>query len=212
MKATLYGLITIVAGAAVVLSFTTLQQLAMLCRFPTWTAWLIPVVVDAGAAAGTLAWMARTGPARRFGRWLALALLALSVGGNALGHGLAAAGTVPHWGVAVGVGAVAPAVLFAMVHLAVLAGRAERPGLSASDGDTEVLAETPGPAAELDIRTEPVGPPVAPAVGAAEVVPAERVTELIEAGAGRRRIARELGLSEHEARLLIEAYRERVAA
>lgn len=208
MRAALYALITVVAIAAIVLSFTTLQQLAVLCQFPAGTAWLIPVVVDAGAAAGTVAWVVRTGPARRFGRWLALVLLALSVGGNALGHGLAAAGEVPHWGVAVAVGAVAPAVLFAMVHLAVLAGRTDpEPQLAEDPVDAEV--ETPSPAAELTAPTDPASD-VAPA---ALVEPdQERVRALIAQGAGRRRLARELSVTEHQARELLAEHRERVPA
>lgn len=204
MRAALYALITVVAVAAIVLSFTTLQQLAVLCQFPVGTAWLIPVVVDAGAAAGTVAWVVRTGPARRFGRWLALVLLALSVGGNALGHGLAAAGEVPHWGVAVAVGAVAPAVLFAMVHLAVLAGRA-----GAEPQLPEDPVDAPSPEAELTVRTDPA-PDVAPAALAEP--DQERVRALIAQGAGRRRLARELSVTEHQARELLAEHRERVPA
>lgn len=64
-------------------------------------------------------------PARRFARALALILLGSSVAANALGHGLAAYSARPHWTVVVLVSAVAPAVLGACVHLAVLVGRPE---------------------------------------------------------------------------------------
>ena len=49
-------------------------------------AWLLPVVVDAGAAAGSLVWLGGRAHelARRFARALALTLLGLSVGANAL--------------------------------------------------------------------------------------------------------------------------------
>jgi hypothetical protein len=86
---------------------------------------VLPVVVDAGAAAGSLVWLGGqvVRAARTFARALALTLLALSVAANALGHGPAAFGLAPAWWVVVIVSAVAPAVLGAVVHLAVLVGR-----------------------------------------------------------------------------------------
>jgi hypothetical protein len=64
-------------------------------------------------------------PRRRAGsaRGLALGLLGLSVAANALGHGLAAFALAPPWWVVVTVSVIAPAVLGAVVHLAVLVGR-----------------------------------------------------------------------------------------
>lgn len=131
----LYGLLVIVAAAAAVLSFTTLTALAGAVGFlpagePFWlrpgTAWLLPVTIDVGAAAGSLVWLSRTGRARAFGRALALALLGLSVAGNAVGHALAVADR-PHPLVmgllVVVVSAIPPAVLGAVVHLAMLCGR-----------------------------------------------------------------------------------------
>lgn len=131
----LYGLLVIVAAAAAVLSFTTLTALAGAVGFlpagePFWlrpgTAWLLPVTIDVGAAAGSLVWLSRTGRARAFGRALALALLGLSVAGNAVGHALAVADR-PHPLVmgllVVIVSAIPPAVLGAVVHLAMLCGR-----------------------------------------------------------------------------------------
>lgn len=125
----LYGLLLVVAAAAVVLSFTTLRDLARACGYSANTAWLLPVVIDAGAAGGALAWLSRSG-ATSYGRTLALTLLTVSVAGNALGHGLAAAQDVTiaavqaSWLVVVVVSAIAPAVLGAIVHLAMLVARA----------------------------------------------------------------------------------------
>jgi len=121
----LYLLLAVVAGAAAMLSFAALRDLALLCGFAPVLAWLLPVVVDAGAAAGSLVWLgAETGEsARRFARRLALGLLGLSVAANALGHGLAAFVLLPPWWVVVVLSGIAPAVLGAMVHLAVLVGR-----------------------------------------------------------------------------------------
>ena len=54
-----------------------------------------------------------------------MTLLGLSVAANALGHGLDAYRLAPAWWVVVIVSAIAPAVLGAVVHLAVLVGRPE---------------------------------------------------------------------------------------
>lgn len=122
----LYGLLSIVAAAAAVLSFAALRDLAITCGFSAQLAPLLPVTIDAGAAAGSLAWLGNAAPAAHaYGRALALVLLTASVGGNALGHGLAAYETRPNWLVVVGVSAIAPAVLGALVHLVVLVGRAQ---------------------------------------------------------------------------------------
>lgn len=115
--------VVVVAGAAAVLSFTALRDLALMCGFGRRLAWLLPVAIDVGTALGSLVWLGRwtPDPARRYARGLALALLGGSVAGNALGHGLAAYGARPHWLVVVAVSAVAPVVLAAVVHLVVLA-------------------------------------------------------------------------------------------
>lgn len=125
----LYGLLGIVAIAAAVLSFAALRDLALLCGFSERLAWLLPVVVDAGAAAGSLVWLGGgvTEVARRFARALALCLLSLSVAANALSHGLEAFKIATPWWVVVIVSAIAPAVLSSIVHLAVLVRRSEAP-------------------------------------------------------------------------------------
>ncbi|MGD9525316.1 DUF2637 domain-containing protein [Pseudonocardia sp.] len=193
----LYVLLLVVAAAAAVLSFAALRDLALVCGFAPRLGWLLPVVVDAGAAAGSLVWLGgwATGAARRFARALALALLALSVAANALGHGLAAFGLAPAWWVVVIVSAVAPAVLGAVVHLAVLVGRPH------PDMSTAAHEDDQGDEATKEIvdwwRDAP------PAEPAARVDPGRRAAELIAAGAGRRRLSRELGMTEYEARQLL---------
>src|SRR4051794_32532339 len=79
-RGVLYLLLAVVAGAAAMLSFAALRDLAELCGFAPVLAWLLPVVVDAGAAAGSLVWLrADTGQrARRFAPPPALRLLRLS--------------------------------------------------------------------------------------------------------------------------------------
>ncbi len=200
-RTTLYGLLLLVAAAAAVLSFAALRDLALLCGFSPNLAWLLPVVVDAGAAAGSLVWLGgwSTHAARRFARALALGLLGLSVAANALGHGLAAYRLAPSWWVVVIVSAIAPAVLGAVVHLAVLVGRPDP--AEPDEGDDELvgyaltrLARPDGQLGEDALSTQPVDVP-------------DRAAELIAAGAGRRRLSRELGVTEYEARRLLDRSR-----
>ncbi|MGQ0480004.1 MAG: DUF2637 domain-containing protein [Pseudonocardia sp.] len=205
-RAVLFGLLLVVAGAAAVLSFAALRDLALRCGFSRNLAWLLPVVVDAGAAAGSLVWLGGrdAGPARRFARSLALGLLTLSVAANALGHGLAAYRLAPPWWVVVVVSAIAPAVLGAVVHLAVLVGRpAPEPPLEPDDlaGDDPALDDELLDENGLS-RFWADAPPAAGANGV------DRAAVLIAAGVGRRRLARELGMSEYEARQLLEQTRQ----
>lgn len=199
---TLYALLLLVAGAAAMLSFAALRDLAELCGFATVLAWLLPVVVDAGAAAGSLVWL-RDGtaePARRFARRLALGLLGLSVAANALGHGLAAFVLLPPWWVVVLLSGIAPAVLGAMVHLAVLVGRpAESVRLDLDEADSQADSSEPAGDEPAELEQDPV-----PTVRAPDQEPA---LALIAAGAGRRRLSRELGVTEYEARRLLERTR-----
>ncbi len=215
-RGVLYLLLAVVAGAAAMLSFAALRDLAELCGFAPVLAWLLPVVVDAGAAAGSLVWLrAGTGDrARRFARRLALGLLGLSVAANALGHGLAAYVLAPPWWVVVALSGIAPAVLGAMVHLAVLVGHVER------DDDRPDLNDEPIPYQLVhdpdDVDVDEVealdgrglsrrwadAPPALAPAGTSD-----RAAELIAAGAGRRRLSRELDITEYEARRLPEAAR-----
>lgn len=236
-RGTLYGLLLVVAGAAAMLSFAALRDLAELCGFAPVLAWLLPVVVDAGAAAGSLVWLGeRTAErARRFARRLALGLLGSSVAANALGHGLAAFALRPPWWVVVVLSGIAPAVLGAMVHLAVLVGRPAELG----HNDRDVLDEAApaerddpppavaahafpwpwsaaAPAAAWPPHTWAPGDPAAgeqdssgsaPSDSAGSGDDGERAAVLIAAGAGRRRLSRELGVTEYEARRLLERAR-----
>jgi len=242
-RVALYVLLTVVAGAAAVLSFAALRDLALLVGFAPTLAPLLPVTVDAGAAAGSLVWLSRgADPAARFGRTLALTLLAASVAGNALGHGLIAFRTRPAWWVVVAVSSVPPAVLGAVVHLAVRATQAhtataEHPAADAVSHPRETAppaGDPPGAdqvselgAARTGVTDDPVDEPwsdvhhggedldgdsvshpreTAPPAG--DPPGADRARALIAAGAGRRRLSRELGVSEHEARELLAAHRD----
>ncbi|WP_337826254.1 DUF2637 domain-containing protein [Pseudonocardia sp. UM4_GMWB1] len=231
MNRVLYLLLGLVAVAAAVLSFAALRDLAEACGFAPELAWLLPVVIDAGAAAGSVVWLGARVPdgARRFARALALLLLAASVAANALGHGLAAYRLQPAWWVVVLVSAVAPAVLGAVVHLAVLASRAG--AAPAHDGAPPDQGERVDEHDPVPADVEPDSPDVADLRDEAEApdwwehadpVPAlpveqppaaaepddDRAARLIADGAGRRRLARELDITEHAARELIAAHRD----
>lgn len=234
----LYALLAVVAVAAAVLSFAALRDLALLCGFSPALAWLLPVTVDAGAASGSFVWLARWTPptATRYGRTLALLLLTSSVGGNALGHGLSAYDARPHWLVVVGVSAIAPAVLGALVHLVVLVGRPIEDVCDAADHGHEEVADVRSPtsdaptAADLVAERAPLHsvpitagiPTVAPvkrtSPAASTQTASARVTELppdlaeqaaplIAAGYGRPRLAKELGITTTLARSLLDEHR-----
>ncbi|MGL5910195.1 MAG: DUF2637 domain-containing protein, partial [Phycicoccus sp.] len=115
----------VVAAAAVALSFGALRDLAVAVAIPPTLAWLLPVAIDGGAVVACAVWLGRSAPAdaRRFAGRLTWALLAVTVIGNAGQLGMHAHLIAPPWWVAVLVGAVPPAVLGAVVHLAVLLGR-----------------------------------------------------------------------------------------
>ncbi len=121
-RVVLFALLAVVAAAAAVLSFSALRDLGLACGFDPHLAWLLPLVVDAGAAAGSVTWLSQPpGAARWFGRRLAVVLLLASVAGNAVGHVLEAYHVVASWPLVVAVSALAPAVLASVVHLVVLA-------------------------------------------------------------------------------------------
>jgi hypothetical protein len=192
----LYVLLAVVALAAAVLSFDALRGLALVCGFSPFLAPLLPVTIDAGAGAGAVAWLGRqVGPGRAFGRALALALLAASVAGNALGHALAAYSARPHWGVVVAVSAVAPAVLGAVVHLAVLVAR---PGEALADGPQ------PKPACRPE---SPAAASAEPELATADAQLLARTVELVADGAGRPKVAEQLGVKDHVARRLVDEAR-----
>ncbi|GAA1843910.1 hypothetical protein GCM10009836_24110 [Pseudonocardia ailaonensis] len=187
-------MLAVVAAAAAVLSFAALRDLARQCGFDPRLAWLLPVVVDAGAAAGSMVWLGAeaSARARRFARVLALGLLVLSVAANALGHVLEAYRLEPAWWVVVGVSGIAPAVLGAVVHLAVLVGR------------SVPTPEMP----EVDQDLHDQGMTWWDSASPAEPEPSDRAAALIADGIGRRRLAKELGVTEHEARQLLAASRQ----
>ncbi|MEV4056805.1 DUF2637 domain-containing protein [Amycolatopsis sp. NPDC049688] len=117
---------TVTAVSAAVSSFSGLRSLAAATGWPGALAPLLPLTIDAYAMTGTRVWLSgrtRSAEARGFARWNAILAITLSLVGNAAWH-LVAAGTVQlGWPIVVCVGAVPPAVLGLLSHLAVLRGQ-----------------------------------------------------------------------------------------
>ena len=93
VRRTAVALLLVVAAGALALSFTGLALLGALAGIAA-LAPVFAVVVDAGTGAATLYWLtgAPTSPRTRYARRLGLALLAVSLVGNAAAHVLAAGG------------------------------------------------------------------------------------------------------------------------
>jgi hypothetical protein len=176
----------LVALAAAALSYQSLAHLGVLAGYGD-LAPLYPVVVDAGAAASCAAWLHTRGRQPLAMTW---SLLAISVVLNGTVHWLESTGTAPSWLLVVGVAAIPPLVLGLCVHLAVGLGAPERPPVG-THGFSEELA----PTSLLDGKTGRSSGP--------EERDSDPVAELLDQGVGRRRLARELDISEHAARQLL---------
>lgn len=146
--------LTGVAGAAFRLTFTTLERLGRLCGFGDDSS-LLPVCLDVAGVMATVVWLWPLMPreARSWARWVAVATIGGSVLGNALLHYLEAFGLRPPWLVVVVVSAVPPAVLGAVVHLAVLVlhGLVRAPSTGDEDDDQGPDGEA-GSGADQDER------------------------------------------------------------
>lgn len=191
--------LSVVAGCAIVLSFSALYNLALVCGFGTMLSALVPVMVDAGAAVASAVWLGSiraARAARRFARALALALLSTTVIGNAVSHALVAYHQQPHWVVIVLVGALAPATLFATLYLRSL--------VTAGDDATKEVADL---AERVAVDDDDLAVEVAEMV--AEVANDHQPTarDLVLKGAGRTTLMKELGLTDHQARQAIREHR-----
>lgn len=224
------GLVLVGASAAI-LTFTTLRELAQACGFHGWLGWLLPISVDAAAAVATSVWLGgKDSPeAVRFARTWALTAAGVSLLGNATQHGLAAYGTPAPWWVAVAVAVVPPLALVGTTHLMVLLsnGRSDVALLTKSDqaepgSSSGDLAEKVPAAGKRGLdQAQPAASGHNATYRRAEVLPSTGghhpgptamglspiAEQLIEQGAGRRRIAKVAGISEHAARQLLAASR-----
>jgi len=148
--------IAVVGVASAVLSFASLRDLAISCRVSPTLAPLLPIVIDAGLALNTRAWLSRrsNSDAERYARRMTWALLGLTVAANAGHQGMVAHGVTPPWPVAVLVGAIAPTVLGAVVHLATLLGRVQEPVQLGVEVPDAIAQRNPEPAPEQPTRQE----------------------------------------------------------
>jgi hypothetical protein len=175
-----------VALAAAVLSFSSLARLGELAGYGA-LAFLYPVVVDAGAAASCAAWLHTRGRQPFAMTWC---LLGISVVLNGTTHYLESTHTAPSWALVVAVAAVPPTVLGLCVHLAVGIGRPAQTEVGRVVRDAAPASATYS-AGERTLST----------------VSDDPLAELVAQGAGRRKVADVLGVSEHQARKLLDAHR-----
>jgi uncharacterized protein DUF2637 len=138
----------VTALAAAISSFSGLRSLAAATGWPEALSPLLPFTVDAYAMTATRVWLsAATGSARarHFARWNAIGAISLSLLGNAAWHLVAAKVLTISWPIVVTVGAVPPAVLGLLSHLAVLRGQdgEDDPGQDGPERDNHQDDETP---------------------------------------------------------------------
>lgn len=117
---------TVTALSAAVSSFSGLHSLAAATGWPEALSPLLPFTIDAYAMTATRVWLSKatgSAAARRFARWNAIGAIGLSLVGNAAWHLIAAQVLTVTWPIVVLVGAVPPAVLGLLSHLAVLHGQ-----------------------------------------------------------------------------------------
>jgi hypothetical protein len=191
--------LAVVAAAAALLSYQSLMRLGELAGYGG-LSFLYPVVVDAGAAASCAAWLHTRGRQPLAMTWC---LLAISVILNGTVHWLESTGGRPSWWLVVAVAAVPPTVLGLCVHLAVGMGGPgpavpNSRGLVHDEGnDHEVGGPTRGGEVEPGRNLD----------RAADTTDTQQLDELLAQGAGRRRVAAQLGISEHQARQMLAAAR-----
>lgn len=222
--------LAVVLAAAAVLSFDALRGLALAVSIPGHFAWLLPIAVDAGAAVSCSVWLAPSSPrdASRFAAKMTWSLLVATVAGNAGQLGMHAHGVTPPWPVAVAVGAIAPAVVGAVVHLVVLLVRDRDRRSDSPVSDQTVGDEAEPPASELDEWRDPwsrwgQAPETAPDTdaddqqGQPETPPDPLLPRVIEwargqsaGGLSQRAVRQEFRVGGQRSKDLVEAAREAV--
>lgn len=193
--------LAVVAAASAVLSFATVRDLAASAGYPDRLAWLLPVVIDATAVVGSRIWLGGAGhpDAVRYARTLALAAAVVTVGANVLQHGLAAYHAAPPWWLVATLAAIPPTALVAVAHQVALLSR-PTPATAA----LEPAAAAPGDAAT--VTSAPVARPDRERESSPVPELLERTKALVDASpapVGRRRLAKELDVTEHQARQLL---------
>jgi Protein of unknown function (DUF2637) len=152
--------LVLVAVAAAASSFGALRGLAIKAGGWGQLAPLLPISLDTFAALSTRLWLTHdpiTREARHWGRASALIAIGLSVAGNAVDHALSAGQLGISWPLTVAVGAVPPALLGLVIHLAHVA--------------------SPAPVAPAQAATEPAPATVTVTIPAAPPVVTPAVVE-----------------------------------
>jgi hypothetical protein len=200
-----FGASLVWTGAAT-LSFSGLDGLAVSCYISPALAPLLPLVIDVGVAVAAWVWRRGVNPeaARLAGR-LTWSLLVLTITGNGAHLGMEASHVTPPWWVAALVGAIPPAVAGATAHLLVLLGRVNPD--KAANSVHEVATSAPEAREELTVSA-PSRPKRAKTLPAPtdRTVSETKAAALLASGAGRRKLARALDISEHQARVLLEQH------
>ncbi|MFC9876712.1 DUF2637 domain-containing protein [Nocardia salmonicida] len=169
-----------IGGAAFVLSFAALRDLAIRAHTPNELAWLFPVIVDGTIIQATIAVLALAdSPERSFFTRVLIAGATVSIGGN-IAHALVSG----HGALAAVLAVIAPAALLLDTHgLAVLLRAAQRVSVPIATGDPVAEpADDPAPdvvpavttpvPAVLPVQTFHSSPrPVAPLLPVAVPIP-----------------------------------------
>src|SRR5690606_33181031 len=123
----------------------------------------LPIALDVGAGVGALAWITEKpgAEARKWGRTLALAALALSLAGNGVAHGIGMGLVAVNLPLVLAVGGSIPLVLFGVIHLAALMARPAGAAKSASRPPAKPSQKTKtvpkaGDPEVVESRTDPV--------------------------------------------------------
>jgi hypothetical protein len=226
-----FGASVVWLGAAT-LSFSGLDGLAESCYISPALSPLMPLVIDVGVAVAAWVWRrgANEDAARLAGR-MTWSLLVLTITGNGAHLGMEASHVTPPWWVAAVVGAIPPAVAGATAHLLVLLGRAEAPGVGVepTSRQSRGLLDAGAPTSSsprtsaTPAQTTPAPParagnpspapsktePVTVAADTDRTVAETKARALLASnpGMGRRALMAGSGLSEYEARKLLESFR-----
>jgi len=199
-------------------------------------AWGLPITVDVLALVATRVWLRGDAPdeAVTYARRAAWAAIGATIAGNGY-HGWIA-GSLKFD--ALIVSAVPAVVIGAIVHLAVLVGRPpteepadEQPPALERDADAPTppadslggergiaTTSTPTTPDEPAVEPEPANAVATPTRGIhlvkqpAATASGDLVEQLLAAGAGRRRLEKEAGLTEHQARALIKQRNQQLEA
>lgn len=149
-----YLVVAVVGATVLAVSAYYLWTLALLAGMPPALAWTLPVALDAGAIGATVCWVAAPGRAKAWGQGIALGALAATVSGNILAHLIDFQMLPVTPALVIGLGAVYPAVLWLMVHLALVLRTEQSEAADARHELTDARAVREAGAAEQRAHAE----------------------------------------------------------